>query len=135
MLHAGINLASRPWATAALPARHPGGPDRSPRPELVRCGAVGGTSPNKATSSQSWLARQDLDDDRADRRRLREEFFSKPQACMRSSPLPKQYGWGLLFDGEGRVALLPMESPEYQRLVAATDTGVKVLKAMRSKRA
>ncbi|MDQ4088860.1 MAG: DUF6157 family protein [Actinomycetota bacterium] len=84
---------------------------------------------------ESWLARQDLDHDRADRRRLREEFFSKPQACMRSSPLPKQYGWGLLFDGEGRVALLPMESPEYQRLVAATDTGVKVLKAMRSKRA
>lgn len=84
---------------------------------------------------ESWLARQDVDDDRADRLRLRQEFFSKPQACLRSSPLPKQYGWGLLFDGHGRVALLPMQSAEYQRLAVPTDTGVKVLKAMRSKRA
>ncbi len=84
---------------------------------------------------ESWLARQDLPEDGRDRTRLREEFFSKPQACLRSSPLPKRFGWGLLFDGDGRVALLPMESADYQRLAAGDDSRVKVLKALRSARA
>ncbi len=83
---------------------------------------------------ESWLARQDIPEDRREREALREEFFSKPQACLRSSPLPKKYGWGLLFDHNGRVALLPMESAEYQRLVGGTDA-VRVLKALRSARA
>lgn len=38
----------------------------------------------------SWLQRQDLGDPSADElARLRDEFFSKPQACLRASPLPK----------------------------------------------
>ncbi len=84
----------------------------------------------------SWLSRQDMPDDLSeeDLARQRQEFFAKPQACLRSSPLPKRYGWGLLFDGEGRVALLPMESDEYQRLVAGGVGGVKVLTALRSRR-
>ncbi len=57
---------------------------------------------------ESWAARQDIPEDRLSRKRLRQEFFSKPQACLRSSPLPKKYGWGLLFDGDGKVALLAM---------------------------
>lgn len=84
---------------------------------------------------ESWLARQDIPEDGRDVARLRHEFFSKPQACLRSSPLPKKYGWGLLFDHEGRVALLPMESAEYERLVAGSNGSVKVLKALRSARA
>ena len=84
---------------------------------------------------ESWLARQELPEDRRDRPRLKREFFSKPQACLRSSPLPKKYGWGLLFDGDGKVALLPMESAEYQGLVRGSDNGVTVLNALRSKRA
>ncbi len=83
---------------------------------------------------ESWLARQDIPDDTPDKPRLRQEFFSKPQACLRSSPLPKKYGWGLLFDHDSRVALLPMESAEYQRLVAGNDPRVTVLKALRSRR-
>ena len=85
---------------------------------------------------ESWFARQDIPDDDRERSRslLRQQFFAKPQACLRSSPLPKKYGWGLLFDGEGRVALCPVESEEYQRLVRG-DSGVTVLKALRSKRA
>ncbi len=83
---------------------------------------------------ESWLARQDIPEDR-DRERLRREFFSKPQACLRSSPLPKKYGWGFLFDGDGNVALLPMESAEYQALVGGADSGVTVLNALRSARA
>jgi hypothetical protein len=65
---------------------------------------------------------------------LREAFFSKPQACLRASPLPKKYGWGLHFDSEGRVALCAMESEPYQRLASGSARGVKVLKALRSAR-
>ena len=35
----------------------------------------------------------------------REQFFSKPQACFRSSALSKKYGWGIHFDGEGKAAI------------------------------
>jgi hypothetical protein len=63
----------------------------------------------------------------------REQFFSKGQACLRSSPLAKRYGWGFHFDEEGRVALVPGGSDEYERL--ASDPGVHHVKAMRSKRA
>lgn len=84
-----------------------------------------------------WLGRQRLQrkPSVAERRELRARLFSKPQACLRSSPLPKRYGWGLLFDREGRVALCAMESQEYQRLVQGAPGGPRVLKALRSKRA
>lgn len=82
----------------------------------------------------SWLQRQDLGDLSADEvARLRAEFFSKDQACLRASPLPKRFGWGLSFNDKGRVALCPMESEEYRQRVEGGD--VKVMKAMRSKRA
>jgi hypothetical protein len=61
------------------------------------------------------------------------EFFSVPHACMRTSPLPKSYGWGLHFDGEGKVALCAVESPTYQRL--ANDKALMQRFAMRGKRA
>lgn len=60
-------------------------------------------------------------------------FFSKGQACLRASPLAKRYAWGIHHDAEGRVAIYPAESEEYQRL--ATDPNLKHTKAMRSKRA
>lgn len=62
-----------------------------------------------------------------------QEFFSQPRACLRASPLPKKFGWGFHFDAAGKVALLALESPEYQQLLAGQN--VKVVKAMRSKRA
>ena len=81
----------------------------------------------------TWFRRQALPDkSEAEVAQLRAEFFAKPQACLRSSPLPKKYGWGLIFDQEGRVALCPMESKEYQELLAGDK--VKVLKALRSSR-
>lgn len=64
---------------------------------------------------------------------LREEFFARPQACLRASPLPKKYGFGLHFDADGRAALCPVESEEYARL-SARPAGVKVVEAMRSAR-
>ncbi|MDR2997415.1 MAG: DUF6157 family protein [Microbacterium sp.] len=63
----------------------------------------------------------------------REAFFSKGQPCLRSSPLGKRYGWGILSDAEGRVTLVPRESDEYARLAA--DPTIGHTRAMRSKRA
>lgn len=87
-----------------------------------------------------WLARQgdagkiDVDALAADEvDALRVEFFAKGQACLRASPLTKTHGWGVLFDSEGRAQLLAMESDEYQARL--DDPNLKVVKAMRSKRA
>lgn len=62
----------------------------------------------------------------------REIFFSKGQACLRASPLPKRYGWGIHHDENGKVAAFPAESTEYQTFMQ--DSSVKKVKAMRSKR-
>jgi hypothetical protein len=62
----------------------------------------------------------------------REKFFSKGQACFRSSPLGKRYGWGVHSDEKGRIAIYAMESPEYKKL--AKDKSLEHVKAMRSKR-
>lgn len=48
----------------------------------------------------------------------RETFFAKPQACLRTSPLVKQFGWGIHHDGHGRIALIARESADYARLLA-----------------
>lgn len=63
----------------------------------------------------------------------RKLFFSKGQACMRSSPLAKRYGWGIHHDADSKVALFPMESADYKKL--AKNTAIAHVKAMRSKRA
>ncbi|HEX2049172.1 MAG TPA: DUF6157 family protein [Actinomycetota bacterium] len=81
---------------------------------------------------ETWLRRQGDEIGAGDVARLRAEFLSKPQACLRASPLPKRYGWGLLFDDGGRVALCPMESERYRDLVASGE--VTVLEALRSTR-
>jgi hypothetical protein len=62
----------------------------------------------------------------------KKKFFSKGQPCFRSSPLTKRYGWGVHSDGEGRIALIAMDSDEYQKL--SNNKELKVLKAMRQKR-
>ncbi|GIH97609.1 DUF6157 family protein [Planobispora siamensis] len=85
---------------------------------------------------ESWLRRQEpAERSEEELAELRARFFTKPQACLRTSPLPKKYGWGLLFDGEGRVRLCPMGSEEYKRIVAGEVPEVRVLKALRSSRA
>lgn len=59
-------------------------------------------------------------------------FFSKGQACLRSSPLAKRYGFGIHHNKEGKVAIYPVESEEYQKL--SEDPSITKTKAMRSKR-
>ncbi len=87
-----------------------------------------------------WFARQgeqgkiDLDNISDDERAsIRETFFAKGQACLRASPLTKAYGWGVIFDDQGRAALCAMESDEYA--THATNPDLTVTRAMRSKRA
>ena len=65
--------------------------------------------------------------------RLRQAFLAKPTACLRASPLPKRYGWGIHFDADGNAAAYAVESEEYQRL--SGDPALTQLRAMRSKRA
>ena len=45
------------------------------------------------------------------------EFFGTPPVCLAGPPLEEQFGWGVHHDGEGRIALLGMESAEYRRLL------------------
>jgi hypothetical protein len=68
------------------------------------------------------------------RSRARRDFFSVPQACLRASPLPKTYGWGLHFDAEGRIGLVAVESKEYGRFRDGRTKGVVILQAMRNSR-
>jgi hypothetical protein len=68
----------------------------------------------------------------ADMDAARATFFSKGQPCLRSSPLPKTYGWGFHFDDLGRVALVALGSPRYGALAA--DESLAHLRAMRRSR-
>lgn len=74
--------------------------------------------------------RKDLTPDELEAARI--EFFSKGQACMRASPLTKRYGWGVHHNENGKIAIYPAESEEYERLVH--DKNLKIVKAMKSSR-
>lgn len=65
-------------------------------------------------------------------KQLLNDFLAKPYACMRASPLTKNYGWGAHYNEEGKIAIYAVGSKEYVRLVA--DESVKKYCAMRSKR-
>ena len=81
--------------------------------------------------SPAVRGRTDLPDE--ERQRLREDFFATPRACLRASPLPKSWGWGLHFDEHGRITLHAVDSPDYTRL--SRDPSLTRLRAMRSSRA
>jgi len=69
----------------------------------------------------------------ARRKELWDALFARPCACMRASPLTRQYGWGAHYDEQGRIAIYAVESEEYRRF--AGDSAIKKYSAMRSKRA
>jgi Family of unknown function (DUF6157) len=91
-------------------------------------------NPYKYTSDdvlfQVFADRSDLV--KAEYTQAKEQFFSKGQACLRASPLTKTYGFGIHFDNNGKIAIYGVETPEYEKFL--TDTKVKKLKAVRSKR-
>lgn len=45
---------------------------------------------------KTYVIKNQIESDRLDE--LREQFFSKPKACFRTSPLVKKYGWGIHYD-------------------------------------
>ena len=67
-----------------------------------------------------------------DQQKLWDAFYSTPKACLRSSPLPKKYGWGIHYDTDGKMALYGMQSNAYQKLLM--DETVIKRKGMRSAR-
>lgn len=69
---------------------------------------------------------------KAEYKQAREQFFSKGQPCFRASPLTKTFGYGVHSDSNGKVALIGMESDEYQKLLM--DKNIKKIKAMKSSR-
>ena len=60
----------------------------------------------------------------------REQFFSKGQPCLRTSPLAKTYGYGIHSNRDGKIALYGMETNEYANFIA--DSEVVKVKAMKS---
>ncbi|WP_255596522.1 DUF6157 family protein [Paenibacillus sp. S150] len=48
--------------------------------------------------------------------------------------LPKKYGWGVHYNGEGKIALYGKDSPGYAHFTSGGDSGVKQLNAMRNKK-
>ncbi len=84
---------------------------------------------------ESWWRRQEGSATASpqDRERAWSEWSTGSRPCLRASPLPMRYGWGLLFDEHDRVALCPVESEEY-RALAAGDGGVEVQRSFRRSR-
>ena len=67
-------------------------------------------------------------------RTARSAFLARPQPCLRASPLPRRYGWGLHFDSQGRAALVARESKTYASLEQRTAPRLQVLSAFRARR-
>ena len=65
---------------------------------------------------------------------IRAAFFAKPHPCLRASPLPKRYGWGVHYDAHGRIALYAMESEDYRRLSRGGAGDPALVRAMRNRR-
>lgn len=66
----------------------------------------------------------------AEYQEAKNNFFSKGQACLRASPLTKNYGFGIHSNHEGKIALYGMETKEYFRFLH--DAKIKKVKAMKS---
>ena len=76
---------------------------------------------------QVYVVKNNISD--SNRNTEKEIFFSKGQACLRTSPLTKRYGWGIHYDADGKIALYAMESIEYSNL--SQNENLKVIKAMK----
>lgn len=68
-----------------------------------------------------------------ERARERKKFFEKSHACLRASPLVKQYGWGLHHDEVGKVAVYGIETKAYREFSKRSD--LKIVNGMRTSRA
>jgi hypothetical protein len=69
----------------------------------------------------------------SDKPLARAAMFSKPQACLRCSPLVKTLGYGIHHNAQSKIAAIAIESQEYRELLA--DDSVNKVAGMRSKKA
>ncbi|WP_260288549.1 DUF6157 family protein [Peribacillus aracenensis] len=79
---------------------------------------------------KSYLIKNQIEEENA--AELREQFFSKSKACFRASPLVKNYGWGIHYNNQGKIAIYDAKSEMYNQLLNQVD--ITKLKGMRSKR-
>jgi Family of unknown function (DUF6157) len=74
---------------------------------------------------RNGIAKTDRDHERA-------LFFARSHACLRASPLVKQFGWGLHHDEVGKIAAYGVNTDAYRELVTRPD--LKIVSGMRSRR-
>ena len=119
-------------ATGEVPPARAGGPTVASTQYAMLATAPGRwTQEDVLLASSPQVRGRDIDD--AELRRFGQEYFGQPRACLRASPLPKSFGWGLHYDAEGRITLHAVDSPEYAQL--SNDASLTQLRAMRSSRA
>lgn len=118
--------------TGEVPPERPGGLTVAGSQYAMLVGAPGRWTQEDVqfASSLGVRGREDLSDE--DLEGLRREYFAQPRACLRASPLPKTFGWGLHYDAEGRITLHAVDSQEYAQL--RNDPALTQLRAMRSSR-
>lgn len=91
-------------------------------------------NPYKYTSDELltlvYMKRRDMEMDEFEI--AKEALFSKPQACLRASPLVKTLGYGVHNNLEGKIAIYPIESDDYKSLL--NDTSIAKTHGMRSKK-
>lgn len=63
-------------------------------------------------------------------KKVKETYFSKGQACLRTSSLGKRYGWGFHFNEEGKVAIYGRETESYENF--SKDPSIQKIKAMKN---
>lgn len=66
---------------------------------------------------------------------IHEKLFGKPYPCMRASPLPKKFGWGVHHNAKGKMSIFAVDSDEYRQFSEGRHPNVTLVYAMRSKRA
>ncbi|MBT2667386.1 hypothetical protein J7J00_18065 [Bacillus sp. ISL-4] len=79
---------------------------------------------------KTYLIKNQIEEENA--AELRERFFSKSKACFRASSLVKNYGWGIHYNNQGKIAIYDAKSEMYNQLLNQVD--ITKLKGMRSKR-
>ncbi|MFG6115749.1 DUF6157 family protein [Halobacillus sp. MO56] len=84
----------------------------------------------KELQFEVYMKHKDIPEAQRNEERVR--FLDKSRACMRTSALPKRFGWGIYFDSNGKAELVPVESKRYQDLKKTK--GIKKIKAMKSKK-
>jgi len=119
-------------ATGEIPPERAGGPTVASTQHAMLAAAPGRwTQEDVLLASSPQVRGHDVSE--SELSKLREEYFTRPRACLRASPLPKTFGWGLHYDADGRITLHAVDSLEYAQL--SIDPSLTQLRAMHSSRA